>query len=254
MVEVSGTLSRSHAKRNTWFDRDLSIAGRVLVYSLDRKEISHRLVDLRKPILRIPTLAIHLDRSVSDGFKFNNENQLTPILGLSAEKEWVLDRDWVLISSLNRLNGDSAAHHAVLLKMIAEKLDIQGAFFFLFFYLKVEQIGDFELCLYDTQGATTGGANDEFIFSARLDNLNMSFCAIKGLVDSLDTLQDERTIRVVGLFDDEEVGSLTAHGANSNLLENTLKRLASISFGTFAPQVSLLLFFLNSCRTPLKFP
>jgi aspartyl aminopeptidase len=76
-----------------------------------------------------------------------------------------------------------------------------------------------------------GGLNNEFIFSARLDNLMMSFCSLMGLVESVGSVGCDKTIRVVGLFDNEEVGSTTAHGANSNLLESTLRRLSGISFG-----------------------
>ena len=101
-----------------------------------------------------------------------------------------------------------------------------------------EQIGEFELCLYDTQPACFGGLNNEFIFSARLDNLMMSFCSLMGLVESLCSIGSDKTIRVVVLFDNEEVGSTTAHGANSNLLESTLRRLASVSFaGKHVPKV-----------------
>ncbi len=94
----------------------------------------------------------------------------------------------------------------------------------------MNRIGEFELCLFDTQPAAIGGLNGEFIFSARLDNLMMSFCALEGLLESQSSVAKDKTIRVVGLFDNEEVGSLTAHGANSNLLESTLQRLASASY------------------------
>jgi aspartyl aminopeptidase len=72
--------------RHTWFDRDLGVAGKVLVHSPDGSKISTRLVNLDSPILRIPTLAIHLERGVNDNFAFNNETQLAPILALSSEK------------------------------------------------------------------------------------------------------------------------------------------------------------------------
>ena len=103
-----------------------------------------------------------------------------------------------------------------------------------------ENIRDFELCLYDTQHATLGGLNDEFIFSARLDNLMMSFCSLSALLESLDSVAKDSMVRVVCLFDNEEVGSNTAHGADSNFLEVVLKRLSSISFGDM--KVSLFIF------------
>jgi aspartyl aminopeptidase len=76
----------SEWSRHTWFDRDLSLAGRVMV-NTEKDVYEHRLVNIARPILRIPTLAIHLDRAVnSEGFKFNNEVHLTPILASCAEK------------------------------------------------------------------------------------------------------------------------------------------------------------------------
>lgn len=86
--------------------------------------------------------------------------------------------------------------------------------------------------MYDTQPAVIGGAKNEFIFSSRLDNLMMSYCSITALLQSLDSLEMDKSIRIVGLFDNEEVGSTTAHGANSNLLESTIRRLSGLSFGS----------------------
>ncbi|KAJ3295630.1 hypothetical protein HDU76_006816 [Blyttiomyces sp. JEL0837] len=147
---------------NTWFDRDLGIAGRVIV---------------RK----------------SDG---SMEHRLAKILNATPKPK----------------------HPPALLKQLADTMSIQS-----------EEIGDFELCLFDTQPSTIGGVDNEFIFSARLDNLMSSYCAITPLIKSIsesDSLSTDSTIRVVALFDNEEVGSETAHGANSNLMEVSLKRLA----------------------------
>ncbi|KAI8908507.1 peptidase M18 [Gorgonomyces haynaldii] len=187
---------------HTWFDRDLALAGRVLVENKDGN-FDHKLVHIKRTILRIPTLAIHLDRNVNNGFSFNNENQLTPVLA-QVSKE------------LNKTDGsENTLHHPEMLQLLATELNVT-----------VDKIRDFELCLYDTQPAALGGLNQEFIHAARLDNLMMSFCALNGLLQSLDTLADDSQIRVVGLFDNEEVGSNTAHGADSNLLEVTLRRLS----------------------------
>lgn len=96
-----------------------------------------------------------------------------------------------------------------------------------------DAICDFELCLFDVQSPTLGGPNQEFIFSARLDNLCMSYCSLSALIQSLDnngkSLQDDECIRIVGLFDNEEVGSQSAAGADSNLLLVTVKRLAELT-------------------------
>ena len=99
---------------NTWFDRDLSVAGRVFIHS--DESIMERLVHIKHPILRIPTLAIHLDRSVGEGFKFNNETQLCPILQLTEK---------ALNSDSQMVNGN---HHHSLIKLIADDLHVKGNF------------------------------------------------------------------------------------------------------------------------------
>eukprot|EP00842_Homolaphlyctis_polyrhiza_P000352 jgi/Hompol1/1317/HPOL_005578-RA len=196
---------------HTWFDRDLSVAGRVLVEKPDGT-FDHRLAKIDRPILRIPTLAIHLDRQ--EDFKFNKEVQLTPVLAMAAQ------------DALNKKEDDSdasAIHQPQFLKAVAENLGVE-----------VSKIRDFELCLFDTQPAAIGGVNNEFIFSSRQDNLMMSFCALTALIQSGDSLANDSKIRLIGLFDNEEVGSTTAHGANSNLLETTLKRLSALRLGSNA--------------------
>ncbi|KAG1038880.1 hypothetical protein G6F46_007712 [Rhizopus delemar] len=190
---------------HTWFDRDLGIAGRVMVEKHDGT-FHHSLVHIKKPILRVPTLAIHLDGSVNDAFKFNKENHLVPILATTAKS---------VLNQKKRTDEEPSKHHPVLMHMLAEKMKIE-----------VNQIHDFELCLFDTQPATLGGAYNEFIYSARLDNLGMTYCALMALIES-DGIQDEKNIRLVSLFDNEEVGSTTAHGANSSLLPSTMERIVA---------------------------
>jgi aspartyl aminopeptidase len=201
---------------HSWFDRDLSLAGRVLVKNGDKVE--SRLVKIEKPIMRIPTLAIHLDRTVNDGFKFNTETHLTPILatalkaGLTGKaneqsKEKTTEKDPKDIQE---------KHHMVLLDLIAAQISC-----------KVQDIQDFELCAYDTQPSAIGGICDEFIFSPRLDNLMMSYCSTRGFLDALPTLESDSQVRVLALFDNEEVGSLSAYGADSHFVEPLMKRICS---------------------------
>ncbi|KAI8880618.1 peptidase M18, aminopeptidase I [Backusella circina FSU 941] len=206
---------------HTWFDRDLSVAGRVLVEQEDGS-FKHTLVKVDRPILRIPTLAIHLDRTANDSFSFNKENQLAPILATET-KNALTD-----IKATEELEAE-ANHHPLLIRILAEEMKV-----------KPSQIRDFELAVYDTQKSTIGGACNEFIFSPRLDNLEMSFCSIKALVDAKDA-ENDTNIRIAALFDNEEVGSMTAHGADSNLLPVTLQRLANTEV-VEAKEVSLTAF------------
>ncbi|KAK1971519.1 aminopeptidase I zinc metalloprotease [Colletotrichum sublineola] len=209
---------------HSWFDRDLSIAGRVLVKDADGNFVQ-KLIKVDKPLLRIPTLAIHLDRS--SNFDPNKENELFPIAGLAtaelnkgapAQQPGADDAEGE--EDFKPLKAMTERHHPHILDVIASHAEVEP-----------EAVIDFELVLYDVQKSCLGGLNDEFIFSARLDNLNMTYCSIEGLIASVrepDVLDNETTIRLVTCFDHEEIGSTSAHGANSNLLPAVLRRLASL--------------------------
>jgi aspartyl aminopeptidase len=109
-------------------------------------------------------------------------------------------------------------HHPFIVELIASELDAQPT-----------DILDFELILFDTQKSCLGGISEEFIFSPRLDNLNMSFCAVQGLIESVrdpKALDNESAIRLIALFDHEEIGSKSAHGADSDALPAVLRRLS----------------------------
>jgi len=213
---------------HTWFDRDLSIAGRAMVRT-KAGNIEQRLVKVERPILRIPTLAIHLDRQ--EDFKFNKETQLFPIAGLvaaelnrqgktegktedakdEAEEKNQNDSFEPLATPLKR-------HHPYLVDIIAEEAGVEP-----------QDIVDFEMLLYDTQKSVIGGLNNELIFSPRLDNLMMTYCSVDGLIRSVASpaaLDSDATIRLIACFDHEEIGSRTAQGADSNLLPVVIRRLS----------------------------
>ena len=162
-------------------------------------------------VLRVPSLAVHLDRQ--ETFTFNKETQLFPIAGLVAAD---LNRqgngdDKTKAETTN--GGDSSStrfsplkapderHHPHIIKLIAD--EVQAA---------ASEIVDFEMVLYDTQKSCVGGLNKELLFSPRLDNLEMSFCSTVGLINSVNSsssLDDEESIRLIALFDHEEIGSNT---------------------------------------------
>lgn len=174
---------------HTWFDRDLGIAGKIVTRDNATCMLSELLVNIDIPILKIPSLAIHLDRSVNEELKFNKETQFVPVLCLENHEKSTKLSDIILQSTGASFDSDIIAT---------------------------------DLCLYDLQPPTLGGANQEFIFSARLDNLFMSYCALQALIQSESF---DEGIKLIALFDNEEVGSQSAQGADSNLLESTIKRL-----------------------------
>ncbi|CCH43685.1 hypothetical protein BN7_3239 [Wickerhamomyces ciferrii] len=218
---------------HSWFDSDLSIAGRVLIKQ-DGKIIP-KLIDIKKPLLKIPTLAIHLDRDVNNKFEFNKESQLLPIAGLSNAAPKANDTNLAKehskggccestpISNENFTSLQTVVqrHNEQLVELIAKEAGST-----------VENLEDFELILYDHKPSTLGGLNDELIFSARLDNLTSCFTAVEGLVESSsssNSLKEENGIRLVSLFDHEEIGSSSAQGADSNFLPNILDRITGLT-------------------------
>ncbi|KAK7495681.1 hypothetical protein BaRGS_00013128 [Batillaria attramentaria] len=184
---------------NTWFDRDLTLAGRVIVK--DGDIMTHQLVNIGRPILRIPHLAIHLQRDINDSFGPNKENHLCPVLNTCVQAE---------------LQGEPPCADESK-ERVGTELQVSP-----------DQLLDFELCLADTQPAAIGGALEEFIFAPRLDNLLNAYCACQGLLESLSdgSLETETNVRMISLFDNEEVGSTSAQGADSTFQELVLRRIS----------------------------
>ena len=174
-----------------WFDRDLSIAGRVH-YKSRRGELRSALIDFSDPIAVIPSLAIHLNRGVNDSRSINAQKELVPLLSQLGKKE---DFDF----------------NELLLQQVKKQPLHRFA----------QEILAHELFLYDTQAATLIGLKQEFISSARLDNLLSCFLACKALVNCKNT---HASLLVCN--DHEEVGSVSSSGAQGPFLKSVLERLA----------------------------
>ena len=184
-VEVYGG-----ALLSTWLDRDLSLAGRVLVRGEDGR-VTSRLVRLDGAVARVAQLAIHLDREVNDkGLVLNKQEHMPPILGL--------------------VGGDQAPS---LKDACAQALEVPQ-----------DTLVGLDLMFFDTVAPTVGGLQGEFIFSARLDNLAMCHAATRALIGSASRLADAVPLMV--LFNHEEVGSLSATGAGSHVLPRIMERIS----------------------------
>ena len=175
---------------HTWFDRPLSIAGKVSLKGESPLKPETRLVNINKPLLIIPSLAIHMNREVNEGFKINRQVDTLPLLGLINDK---LEKE------------------DYLMNILAEELQVNK-----------EDILNFELGLYEYEKGMLIGMNEELISSGRFDDLWMVYAGIKALVDS----RENAATKVMICIDNEEIGSLTAEGANSTLLNNILERIA----------------------------
>ncbi|KAL9617976.1 MAG: hypothetical protein Q9160_007281 [Pyrenula sp. 1 TL-2023] len=181
--------------------------------------------------MRIPPLAPHFGGPES--FSFNKEAQLLPIAGLvSAELKRQKDAKpehedgSADDSSTAPLKATTQRHHTHIVEIIANEA---GA--------KPEDVVDFEILLYDTHQACVGGLLEEFIFSARLDNLNSTYCAVEALISSVSSksaLNEDSSVRLIACFDHEEIGSTSAQGANSNVLPSVIRRLSSLPSTNFS--------------------
>lgn len=175
---------------NPWFDRDLSIAGRVQ-YLNNELRLCHRLIDFKRPIATIPSLAIHLDREVNNGRAINPQTDIPPILF--------------------QPEGDERVDFRELLK---EELLQQGC-------NDCQSVVEFDLSFYDTQGAAIIGLRNDFIASARLDNLLSCFVGLESLLHH----EGSDTTALLVCNDHEEVGSLSTAGAQGPFLKSVLERI-----------------------------
>ena len=181
---------------STWFDRPLTIAGRVIVRGEDALAPKTLLLHVKRPLLQISNLAIHFNRQVNDGVKLSKQKDMLPILGILSDE---LERG------------------SLLMNIICSELNIRQ-----------EDILDFDLYLADATPACTFGAHDEFISSGRLDDLSMCYAGLEAMTATETT----DATKVLAIFDNEETGSQTKQGAGSPFLSMMLKRIALVQSGT----------------------
>lgn len=194
---------------STWLDRPLSVAGRVVLKSDDVFQPEVRLIDLKKPVLIIPNLAIHFNREMNKGVELRKQVEMLPIYGTASEE----------------LTKDD------FLSAIAKKLDVDKS-----------EILDYELTIYNTDKPEFVGLRDEFISAPRLDNLTSAQALLEGITEG----SRQKGLNMMIVFDHEEIGSRSKQGAASTLLTTILEKIylslgmTSIDF-TNAMEDSLLM-------------
>lgn len=180
----------------TWFDRPLSISGRVMVKGKDAFHPEEKLVDLRRPVATIPHLAIHFNRGVNEGNPLHVQTDMLPVIGYFSADE---------IREMKENGG-------AVKKMVADHLGILPS-----------AILQYELCLYPCEPASLVGMNGEYFQSARIDDLSMAFASLQALMAAWRTPCE--ATRIMAVFDNEETGSGTKQGAHSPVLANIMLRI-----------------------------
>ena len=176
---------------STWFDRPLSLAGRVIVTGKDAMNPETRLLFCHQRLMQISNLAIHFNRQVNDGVKLSKQKDMLPILG-------------IVQNELEKGN--------LLMNVICQEVKC-----------KPEEVLDFDLYLYDATPACTFGVHNEFLSSGRLDDLSMVHAGLQALLQTGDNIPE--TTQVLAIFDNEETGSQTKQGAGSPFLASILQRI-----------------------------
>ncbi len=173
-----------------WFDRDLSLAGRVF-FRDSQGNMQRVLIDFRRPIAIIPSLAIHLDREANSGRAVNSQTEVNPVLHIGEGEKSPTIRELISAQLASQYPG-----------------------------LDVAVVLDYELCFYDVNPPAMVGLNDAFIASARLDNLLSCYVSLRTLIDA-----DSRQSQLIVMNDHEEVGSSSMCGANGPMLASFLQRI-----------------------------
>ncbi len=179
---------------STWLDRPLTIAGRVCIE--ENGEIKSYPVKLKDNICMIPNIAIHMNRDMNDGVKLNPQVDMIPLISLASDNDnEKLGLKDLVADELSKTTGKA---------------------------LTADDILSYDLFVENSEKSVLAGAKDEFIMSARYDDLGCVFAGTKALID----VNSKEYINVLAVFDNEEVGSLTRQGADSTLLKDTLENIA----------------------------
>lgn len=181
---------------NTWFDRPLSLSGRITVKGGDPLHPEERLFDLKRPVAVIPNLAIHFNRQVNDGYAISVQKDMKPVVGYFSPEE---------IRKAKEGRG-------FILEAIARECGV-----------KSQDILDYEISLYPCFKAQLSGLNNEYIESGRIDDLSMAFAGLEALLSTCDTPSEN--FRILAIFDNEETGSGTRQGAASPVLRDMMERI-----------------------------
>lgn len=190
-IEVDNKLVKLNVEKyggmifSSWFDRPLSIAGKIVIK--EGNKFVSKLVNIDRDLVVIPNLAIHFNRNINDGYKYNAQNDMLPLYGDISSKD-------------------------TLMKLVAENVGVAE-----------EDILGSDLFLYNRMNGSIWGANQEFMSSPKLDDLQCAFSSLKGFLAG----KNEDAVQVHAVFDNEEVGSLTKQGAESTFLLDTLNRINS---------------------------
>ncbi len=173
---------------STWYDRPLGLAGRVYFRNVEG-QVQEEIINIEKPLMTIPSLAIHLNREQNSGFEINAQKNTMLIAGLVTDE---LERD------------------NAILKVLSAEVNCN-----------MDDILDFEVFVYDITKGSKLGINEEFLSAGRLDDLWLTFCGLESLYASKNT----NSTKVMFCLDNEEIGSHTPQGANGNFISNILERI-----------------------------
>ena len=182
----------------TWFDRPLSISGRVMTAGEDALHPVTRFVDLKRPVAFIPHLAIHFNRGVNEGNPLSVQKDMKPVVGFYDEETI----------------KDQKAKGGIIKMLVADNLGIRP-----------EDILEYELCLYPLEPAATAGNDNEYFQSARIDDLSMAFAGLEALLATAN--EPCADTRILAVFDNEETGSGTKQGAMAPLIRDLMERIST---------------------------